>query len=114
MPEPANEPATEHKSQVRGGQWPGECVVVGGQQLGLAAAEGRGVVAGQFALHSNELRPGRLAVLVQPVGVDQARGIISGSSADGGEQGGGVGHGYWGRASRIDAISTARDSVSTR
>src|SRR5262249_4125143 len=37
-----------------------------------------GSAAGQGALHTNELGPLRLAVLLQPVGVNQANGVLVG------------------------------------
>jgi hypothetical protein len=61
-------------------------------QLGFVGPEDWIATTGQLALQADKLGPDRLALLVEPVGVDEPRGVIVRGGPDGGEERGGVGH----------------------
>ena len=59
---------------------------------GLSRLESEGLGAGGLDLHADELGAVGLAVLLQPVGVHQPRGVVVGVGEDRGEKCVAVGH----------------------
>src|SRR5262245_65998262 len=82
-----------------------------GPRLEIGVVRVQGKKAMKPHLQANELRPVSIAVLVEPVGINEPRGVVVGRIEDGAEKGrvgGGVEHQWYSTTANNPLASTRR------